>query len=280
MKPVGQSGPLTVAGQMTDEPQPPAPPKKSSRRTVVLVGQLILLLAWICVWEWVARTNLLPPAFIGQPSVFLVDFAQNVLDGTYVSATIVTMQATLIAFAVGTIAALLTALAMTAIPMVGRLLNPFIDAFNSLPRVALIPLFIIWFGLGITQKVASGVSIMYFIVLSYTLAGAKSVEPDHLALARSLGIPRWRVFLQIVIPTAVPAIFAGFRLGIIYTVLGVITAEMLAGGKGLGTLVSYYSNTFNTNGVFAVLIVLVILTSALSAGMSAVERILGRWRGA
>ena len=86
------------------------------------------------------------------------------------------------------------------------------------------------------------------------------------------------VFNQIIIPSAVPAIFAGLRLGLIYTVLGVITAELIAGGKGLGTLVSYYSNTFDPNGVFATLIVLVIVTSTLSAIMSRIERSIGKWR--
>ncbi len=257
---------------------PSAQPDRTKGRALLLLGQLAVLLVWGGAWEWAARVELAPPNFIGQPSVFLRDFVNGLVSGTYLSATVVTMQATIAAFLIGTVMALLTALLMTAVPLVERLLAPIIDALNALPRVALIPLFIIWFGLGLAQKIVSGVSIMYFILLSYTLAGAKSVEPDHLLLARSLGIPRWRVFMTIVIPTAIPSIFAGMRLGMIYTVLGVITAELLAGGKGLGTLVSFYSNTFETNQVFAVLIVLILLTSALSAGMTAVERFLGRWR--
>ena len=260
------------------EPAVPVQRGQGRTRIYLVAAQIALLLAILLLWEWAAVTEVVPAAFIGQPSGFLVDFVTSVANGTYLSATIVTLQATIAAFLIGTFAALLTALVMTAVPTVDRLLAPFIDALNALPRVALIPLFIIWFGLGLSQKIASGVSIMYFILLSYTLAGAKSVEPDHLLLARSLGIPRWRVFLQIVIPSALPAIFAGLRLGMIYTVLGVITAELLAGGKGLGTLVSFYTNTFDTNGVFAVLIVLVLLTSALSAVMTALERFLGRWR--
>ena len=247
-------------------------------RMLLLVGRLTLLCLIAGGWEWAARTELVPAAFIGQPSIFVSAFFEGLQNGTYVSATLVTMQATIAAFCIGTAAALLTALVMTAAPWVERLLEPFIEALNALPRVALIPLFIIWFGLGITQKIVSGVSIMYFVMLSYTLSGAKSVEPDHLLMARSIGLPRWRVFFQIVIPSAIPSIFAGMRLGMIYTILGVITAELLAGGKGLGTLVSFYSNTFDTNGVFAVLIVLVILTGALSAGMTVVERRIGKWR--
>lgn len=266
-----------TAGKLI-EPMVQRPRGDGRTRVLLLIGQLVLLAILGGVWEWAARIELVPATFIGQPSIFVVDFFTGVANGTYVAATLATMRATLMAFFIGTLAALLTALIMTAFPMVERLLSPFIDALNALPRVALIPLFIIWFGLDTAQKVVSGVSIMYFVLLSYTLAGAKSVEPDHLLLARSLGIPRWRVFLQIIIPSAIPSIFAGMRLGMIYTVLGVITAELLAGGKGLGTLVSFYSNTFDTNGVFAVLILLVILTSALAAVMTAIEKYLGNWR--
>ncbi|GIL02488.1 MAG: ABC transporter permease [Alphaproteobacteria bacterium] len=255
-----------------------APKSAWSGRLALLAGQIGLLAAIMGIWEWAAVAEIVPRAFIGQPSVFIPAFFSGLLNGTYFSATLITMQAVLTAFCIGSFLALFTALVMTAAPPVERLLSPFIDALNALPRVALIPLFIIWFGLGITQKVVSGVSIMYFVLLSATLAGAKSVDPDHLLLARSLGIPRWQVFLQIVVPSAIPSIFAGMKLGMIYTVLGVITAELIAGGRGLGTLVSYYSNTFDTNGVFAVLILLIILTSCLAGLMNAVEKRIGRWR--
>jgi NitT/TauT family transport system permease protein len=81
-----------------------------------------------------------------------------------------------------------------------------------------------------------------------------------------------------VIPTAIPSIFAGLRLGLVYTLLGVVTAELIAGGKGLGSLVSYYSNTFDANGVFAVLLVLVILSTLLSGCMNHIERKLTAWQ--
>ena len=243
----------------------------------VALGRLSIVVLWGVVWEATARSGALPRGLIGQPSEFLIDFVERTADGTFPVAALITLEAVFIAFALGAALALLTALVMTVAPVVERLAAPIIDALNALPRVALIPLFILWFGIGLEQKVASGVSIMYFVLLSYTLAGAKSTDPDHLRLARSLGVPAWKVFVQIIVPSALPAIFAGLRLGMIYTVLGVITAELIAGGKGLGTLVSYYSNTFDPNGVFATLVVLVIVTSVLTAAMSKIERSIARW---
>ena len=246
-------------------------------RLTLAGGRLLLIALWGAAWEVAAASGALPRGLIGQPSEFLLDFFKLVVDGTFPAAALITLEAVFIAFVLGAILALLTALLMTAFPMAERLAAPIIDALNALPRVALIPLFILWFGIGTEQKVASGVSIMYFVLLSYTMAGAKSTDPDHLRLARSLAIPGWRTFLEIIVPSALPAIFAGLRLGMIYTVLGVITAELIAGGKGLGTLVSYYSNTFNPNGVFATLIALVLITTALTATMSRVERSIAKW---
>ena len=246
-------------------------------RIAVAAGRLLLIVLWAAAWEITAQSGTLPRGLIGQPSAFLMDFVELLIDGTFPTAALITLEAVFIAFVLGAVLALATALLMTVAPLVERLASPIIDALNALPRVALIPLFILWFGIGLEQKVASGVSIMYFVLLSYTMAGARSTDPDHLRLARSLGIPGWKVFAEIIVPSALPAIFAGLRLGMIYTVLGVITAELIAGGKGLGTLVSYYSNTFDPNGVFATLIALVIVTTGMTMAMSRIERSIMRW---
>ena len=158
-------------------------------RLTLAGGRLLLIAVWGVAWEAAAQSGALPRGLIGQPSEFLLDFIELVVDGTFPKAALITLEAVFIAFVLGAVLALLTALLMTAFPMAERLAAPIIDALNALPRVALIPLFILWFGIGMEQKVASGVSIMYFVLLSYTMAGAKSTDPDHLRLARSLAFP-------------------------------------------------------------------------------------------
>jgi NitT/TauT family transport system permease protein len=251
--------------------------RRRRHRLFILSGRLVLLLVVVGLWEALARTGLIPAAFIGQPSKFLPLLVEGLLDGKIAVAAVDTLSATLMAFVLGGVLALATALMLAVYPTVKELIDPFIDAMNALPRVALVPLFIVWFGLGTLSKVVSGVSLMYFILLYNTLAGAQSVDPDHLQLARSLGLPRRQVFLRVVIPTAIPSIFVGLRLGLVYTLLGVVTAELIAGGKGLGSLISYYSNTFDADGVFAVLLVLIVLADALSMVMTRIERWLTRW---
>jgi len=248
-------------------------------RSVVLAGRVLLLCVTAGTWEAMARLDLIPAAFIGQPSEFLPLMVQELLGGSILHAIADTLSATLAAFVLGGVLALLTALVLHAWPLLKAVVDPYLNALNALPRVALVPLFIIWFGLGALSKIVSGISLMYFILLYNTMAGAQSVDPDHILLARSLGVTQRHIFLHIVVPTAAPAIFAGLRLGLVYTLLGVVTAELIAGGKGLGSLISYYSNTFNANGVFAVLLVLVILADLLSGVMTRVERYLTRWKG-
>jgi NitT/TauT family transport system permease protein len=249
-----------------------------SRIIQINAGRLLLLLGIGVLWEVAARSEILPAAFIGQPSMFLTMLGSMIMDGSIFPPIVDTLSATLLAFCIGGVLALASALALTVLPTLREIVQPFIDALNALPRVALVPLFIVWFGLGMTAKVVSGVSLMYFILLYNTLAGARSVDPDHRALARSLGLSGREIFTQIVIPTAIPAIFAGLKLGLVYTLLGVVTAELIAGGKGLGSLVSYYSNTYNANGVFAVLVVLIILSFALSSLMTWIENRLMKWK--
>ncbi len=256
----------------------PAPEPVRQRRWMVPAGRLLVLVAAGGGWEAMARLNILPAAFIGQPSVFLPLLVHQLLGGAILRAIADTLSATLAAFAVGGVLALATALVLTIAPPLRAVLEPYLDALNALPRVALVPLFIVWFGLGALSKIVSGISLMYFILLYNTLAGAHSVDPDHVRLARSLGLSGQRVFLRIVLPTAAPSIFAGLRLGLVYTLLGVVTAELIAGGRGLGSLISYYSNTFDANGVFAVLVVLVILADLLSGLMTRIERRLTRWK--
>lgn len=249
------------------------------RRMLVLAGRVLLLLLTGGTWEFLARMDLMPAAFIGQPSVFMPMMIHELFGGSILSAMSETLSATLIAFVLGGILALLSALLLHTWPLLKAIVDPYLNALNALPRVALVPLFIIWFGLGPASKIVSGISLMYFILLYNTMAGAQSVDPDHVSLAHSLGLPQQHIFWRVVLPTAAPAIFTGLRLGLIYTLLGVVTAELIAGGKGLGSLISYYSNTFNANGVFAVLLVLVILADLLSAIMTRMENYLTRWKG-
>ena len=147
-------------------------------------------------------------------------------------------------------------------PTVESLLNPILMALNAMPRIALAPLFMIWFGLGLGSKVAVGFSLTFFIVLSSTVAGGRGVNPDHITLARTLGASERQIFRKFVLPLAVPVIFNGLRLGLVYSLLGVVGGEIIAAEHGLGQALQLLAASFKTNGVFAIIILLSLISSA------------------
>jgi NitT/TauT family transport system permease protein len=189
-----------------------------------------------------------------------------------------TLAGTLAAFLLGSATGILVGLLFVAYPKVEQFIDPIFAGLNALPRIALAPLFLLWFGLGISSKIALGFSLTFFIVLSSTIAGARSVNSDHLMLADTLGASSTQIFRRITLPSAVPTVFSGLRLGLIYALLGVIAGEIIAAQHGLGQSLTFLAGTFQINGVFAVLLLLAMLGMSLTWIMTAVEARLLRWR--
>jgi NitT/TauT family transport system permease protein len=229
--------------------------------------------------EYAFRQGWLDPAFFGKPSGVarylwkgLIDSRDLWLDLGY------TIGCTLISFAIGSVAAIVAGALFVGFPRLERAIDPYLTVINAMPRIALVPLFILWFGLGIGSKIAVGISLTFFIVLSSTTAGIRGVEADHLTLSRSLGATPLQLFWKVTLPSAVPVIFSGLRLGLIYAMLGVVGAELLAAEHGLGQTLAQAQGQFNMDGVIALLLLLSLMGLLVSTGMSHVERRLLGWR--
>jgi NitT/TauT family transport system permease protein len=229
--------------------------------------------------EFAFRQGWLDPAFFGKPS----GVAQYLWNGLVASRQLwldlgYTIGGTLISFAIGSVVAILTGALFVTFPRLERAVDPYLTVINAMPRIALVPLFILWFGLGIGSKIAVGVSLTFFIVLSSTIAGIRGVEADHLTLSRTLGASPLQLFWKVTLPSAVPVIFSGLRLGLIYAMLGVVGAELLAAEHGLGQTLAQAQGQFNMDGVVALLLLLALMGLLISAGMTRVERRLLKWR--
>jgi NitT/TauT family transport system permease protein len=242
-------------------------------------AQLVFVGLLIAGGEYAFRQGWLDPAFFGKPSGVaqylwkgLVDSGDLWLDLGY------TVGATLVSFAIGSVAAIVTGALFATFPRLEHAVDPYLTVINAMPRIALVPLFILWFGLGIGSKIAVGVSLTFFIVLASTTAGIHGVEADHLTLSRSLGAKPLQLFWKVTLPSAVPVIFSGLRLGLIYAMLGVVGAELLAAEHGLGQTLAQAQGQFNMDGVIALLLLLALMGLVVSAGMTRVERRLLKWR--
>lgn len=250
------------------------------RQNQLILGlQVLFLLTIFLLWEATAKNRWVDPLFIGQPSkIFAYLYAAIFVDHTLLFEAAWTLGATLVAFLLGSVTGVALGLLFVVYPPVEKFLEPMFAALNSLPRIALAPLFLLWFGLGPASKIALGFSLTVFIVLTSTVAGARSVDSDWLTLARMLGASKVAMFFKVTLISAVPTIFSGLRLGLIYALLGVIGGEIIASQHGLGQLLTYYAGSFETNGVFGVLFFLALLGVTLSWSMSALEKHFLRWK--
>ncbi|MCC5859681.1 MAG: ABC transporter permease [Ectothiorhodospiraceae bacterium] len=245
----------------------------------VLIAQVVALALFLFLWEWASRERIIDPIFIGQPTkIFAYLYNGTLVDPILFREAFWTLAATGAAFFLGIVAGILFGLLFVVWPVSEKFFDPLFSGLNALPRIALAPLFLLWFGLGLGSKIALGFSLTFFIILNNTIAGARSVDTDWIVLSRMLGANKATTFFKVTLISAVPTIFSGLRLGLIYALLGVIASEIIAAQRGLGQLLTYLAGTFDTNGVFAVLFFLAIMSVILMKFMSWIEARLLRWR--
>ena len=241
-------------------------------------AHLMFIALFLGLGEWLTVQRWLDPTFFGQPSGVIRFLWDHIATGKLWLDVAWTMAGTMISFTLGSVAAICVGLWFVAFPKVEQFLDPYLNAMNVMPRIALAPLFILWFGLGLGSKIAVGCSLTFFIVLSSTVAGIRGVSQDHVILCKTLGAGATTTFFQVTLPGAIPVIFSGLRLGLIYALLGVIGAEIIASEKGLGQSLAYLGSTFEVNGVMALLLVLALLGVSIVRAMTWLEKKLLHWQ--
>ena len=243
-------------------------------------GRLLILLAFTSLWWLAVHFKWMDKFFVSSPD----DMGRFLVD-TFVSQIVPnaanTLFATLLAFALASVTGVLAGLALFEFPRAKRMLDPFLTALNSMPRIALAPIFILWFGIGLGSKVALAFSLGFFIVLLSTHAGIRNVDPMLMKLSRTLGCTPWQQFTKIMLPWAIPNVFAGLKLALIYSFLGVVTSEMLASKVGLGQLIMYYSGLLRMDAVLGILLVMAVCAVLLTLIGDTIEAaLLGSWTDA
>jgi NitT/TauT family transport system permease protein len=275
--PVAHSAELPPDGDVESVSDTPA---GTTRTWLVRVGQLAVLVVVLGSWQLVSTKHWVNPTFSSRPTDVwhaLVSFYQS---GELLRATAATSEAVALSFLIGTITGTLFGFTLGLMPYLDRILGPYLVPLNSVPRIALAPLFILWFGLSITSKIALAVSIVFFILAINARASVKSIEPDFLLLARVLGFGRARILATVVFPSAIPAVFAGVRLAVTYSLLGVVTSEIISAQSGLGVDIVAFSNQLDVAGVMAILLELAFLATLVTILLDVVERFLLRWQRA
>ncbi|WP_305094318.1 ABC transporter permease [Prescottella sp. R16] len=244
----------------------------------LFVARALVLVAIVAAWHAVTTLDLVPPVLSRTPADVWGYLTESASNGELMEATRATMAATLAAFALASVVGVVAGISIGLLPRVEKVISPYVDAINAMPRIALAPVFIIYFGIGTSAKVALGFSIAVFLIMASAQAGVKSVDPEVLRLAKVLNATKRQVFTKILFPVAIPSIFSGLRLGFIYSLLGVVTSEIIGARVGLGQLTIHYSGLFRMEAIYGILLVLAVIASVINVGMRLIENRILRWQ--
>jgi NitT/TauT family transport system permease protein len=257
-----------------------APRRRSrgQRRWLVFGLQILVLLVLAGSWQWLSTNGTLPEIYTSRPTLIVSALVSGLVHGSMLSALGTTMVETVVGFAIASVAGLLVAVAFYFSPLAERVFRPYLTAANNMPRLALTSLFVLWLGVGTWSHIVLVITMVFFVVFMNSYSGFTSASRDNLILAKVLGASRMQLFTRFLLPGAVPSIFVGLQLGLTYSFMGAVIGEIITGGNGLGALISTYSATFNSAGVFADLLLMAIVATILSTLIRAAETRLLRWR--
>jgi NitT/TauT family transport system permease protein len=248
-----------------------------------------LLLAVFVLWHVMTQPGLLPPLFFdndrqaafffGEPlKIFARVWTWFVRDADIYRHLAVTLTETLLAFGIGSLLGLATGLWLALSPTASAILEPYITALNSMPRIILAPIFAVWFGLGIASKVALGVTLVFFIVFFNVYQGVKEVSPVVLANARMLGANQKQLLRHVYLPSATSWVFSSLHTSVGLAFVGAVVGEYLGSSQGVGYLILQAEGTFDINTVMAGILVLTGFALLLDAMVGRIERRLMRWQ--
>jgi NitT/TauT family transport system permease protein len=257
---------------MTTAVQPQPRGSLVSPWLLILIGQIVLTVAFFGLWEIAIRAGWLPVYLYGQPSGIARKFVDLMADGTLLHSTYVTGLESVIGFVIGCSLGSAAGLALWLTPRFALMLRPFIVAINGLPKIALAPLIIVWFGIGIESKIAIAAIITFIVSLMTAYSGAQEVDQDLIRLMRSLGASQWQTFKKIVAPATMPWIISGLRLNVGFALIGAVVGEYIAAKSGLGYLVYYAGTLYDLNAVWVGLFALMLLALVLDYCVTLLER--------
>lgn len=240
--------------------------KLKARPELILIPGLFVVL--VALWEGVIRYFEVPIYIMPAPS----NIAVALFNTPFLDNALYTLGEALSGFLLAALAGIVLGGLIAQFPLLEKTLYPYLIAIQTTPKVAVAPLFIMWFGFGMTSKVIIAATISFFPILVNVISGLRSTDPARLELMRSLRATRWQIFTMVRLPGALPMIFAGLNIAIIFSILGAIVGEFLGSRKGLGNAIMQMNVNLDTAGVFATLFVLSAIGVLLHVTMGYLQR--------
>jgi NitT/TauT family transport system permease protein len=234
-------------------------------------------LAILLFWQW-ASGRLIKEIYVSKPTAVASRLYELFSSGEIYPHLLTTGQELLLGYAIGVLGGVTGGYALGRSPRLARIFEPYVMAFYGVPKIALAPLFIIWFGIGIGSKVALAAIMVFFLVFYNVFSGVRSVDRELVNLTLVMGANQRQLTWHVYLPAAAPFILLGMRMAIPYSVIGVIVGEFTSSTQGLGLFIHEASATYDPAGVFAGIIILLGFVMAASFLADRLERRLLRWR--
>ena len=243
----------------------------------LFAARSFILLAVLATWQYAAG-RWMPMMWVSSPSAIAVVLMRWANDGTLARHVGATLLASGLGYALGAALGVASGLLLGLLPTIGRIAAPFVAALYALPKVALAPLLVIVFGIGLESKVALVTAAVCFLLLYATLDGLRDVDKDFVRTLEMMGATRAEIVRKVLLPGMLPWVFAALRLSVRYAFTAAILGELIAGNRGLGFLIELSAGEFNAAGVFAAVAVLVVISVALTELLTITEHASSRWR--
>ena len=268
--------PGTPPRRSVPAPQPGLPRRLRELCTSPNAIRTAAVAVFFVIWEYFGRR--MDPIFMAPPSAIFKAALELAQSGALGKALVQTLWPFAVGMALTVVVGIALGILMAQWRTLEYVLDPFVNALYAVPRIALIPLIILWAGLEFAGKVAILVSVAIFPITVNTYSGIRDVRGSMLEIGRAYGATEWQIFWKIVLPAAIPFIMAGIRLAVGLAIIGIIVAEFFTAISGLGGMIVEYANVFATAKLFVPIIVIAVVGVALTELVMWLERRLSRWR--
>ncbi len=243
----------------------------------LFIYRLIFGLILLSFWE-VSSGRLIDPFWVSSPSKVFRYLYEVFADGSIFGHLGITLYETFAGFLIGSVLGIGLGFVLGRREVLAQILDPYVVAFNGIPRIALAPLFIIWFGIGPTSKVILVLSVVFFLTFFNTYAGVKGVESELKNILRIMGASERQILMKVTLPAIVPWITTGLKISLPYAIVAAVVGEFIAASKGLGYLINYNTSLFSTTGALGGILILALVVVACNEVINRAESYLLRWR--
>ena len=254
------------------------------RIRTVFFWRYLILVAFLGGWELLVRTKVMDEFFFSKPTDICSRLYTWIVEGTSEGSLWyhlwVTMEESLLGFFTGSVAGIVAGIALGRNRMLADVFSVYIKVINSVPRVVLAPIFIMIFGLGLTSKVALSFVMVFFVVFSNAFQGVREADRNLLANAQILGARGWQLTRSVVIPSAMSWIFASLHVSFGFAIVGAIVGEFVGARYGIGLLINVAKGSFDAAGMYAAIVIIMVVALAAEYLMTLVENRLAKWRPA